>query len=449
MIHKFSMSGVNLAVDVPSGSVHILDDAAYRLLDDYNEEGVLTRCDLSDEEREAKAELDELREEGLLFSADPYEAIAAHWDKHSVVKALCLHIAHDCNLRCAYCFAGTGEFHGARSMMSAEVGKKAIDFVIRESGNRKNIEVDYFGGEPLMNFDAVREITEYAKEEGKKHGKNFRFTITTNGVLLSEDKMEYINRNMSNVVLSIDGRKEVNDRVRSRVDGSGCYDSILPKFRKMAESRNQDNYYVRGTFTAYNLDFAEDVRHLAELGFQQISVEPVVAPDTEPYALKEEHIEAICKEYERLTEELFARWERGEGVNFFHFMMDFEQGPCAYKRLSGCGAGHEYVAVTPDGEIYPCHQFVGNRDFLMGTVESGIERQDIRTMFEKSNIYTKEACKACWARFYCSGGCSANAYNYNGSIETPYEISCILQRKRTECAMILAAKKLLSQRHDG
>lgn len=445
MIHKFSMLGVNMAVDVPSGSVHILDDAAYRLLDDYNEEGVLLRGDLTQEESEAKTELDRLIQDGLLFSGDPYEAIAKHWDKQSVVKALCLHIAHDCNLRCAYCFAGTGEFHGARSMMSAEVGKKAIDFVIRASGNRKNIEIDYFGGEPLMNFGVVKEITEYAKEEGKKHGKNFRFTITTNGVLLSEDKMAYINENMSNVVLSIDGRKEVNDRVRSRVDGSGCYDSIMPKFQKLAESRHQDNYYVRGTFTAYNTDFAEDVKHLADLGFQQISVEPVVAPDSEPYALKEEHLDAVCQEYERLTQELFGRWERGEGVNFFHFMMDFEQGPCAYKRLSGCGAGHEYVAVTPDGEIYPCHQFVGDKDFLMGTVDTGIRREDIRTMFEKTNIYTKDACKECWARFYCSGGCSANAYNYNGSIEKPYEISCKLQRKRTECAMVLAAKKLLSE----
>ncbi len=444
-IHKFSMMDVNIAVDVPSGSVHILDDAAYHLLDHYNEEGILEKTDLTEEEKSAKEELDALIRDGLLFSGDPYEAIAAAWDKQSVVKALCLHIAHDCNLRCQYCFAGTGEFHGERSMMSAEVGKKAIDFVIKASGHRKNIEIDYFGGEPLMNFGVVKEITEYAKAEGEKHGKVFRFTITTNGLLLSDDKMEYINQNMSNVVLSIDGRKEVNDKVRSRVGGGGCYDAIMPKFQRLAESRNQDNYYVRGTFTAYNTDFAEDVKHLADLGFEQISVEPVVAPDAEPYALTEKHVEEVCREYERLAEDLLRRWEEGKGVNFFHFMMDFEQGPCAYKRLSGCGAGHEYVAVTPDGEIYPCHQFVGDKDFLMGNVDDGILRDDIRSTFENSNIYTKDACRECWARFYCSGGCSANAYNFNGSIEKPYETACIFQRKRTECAMALAARKMLSR----
>jgi uncharacterized protein len=380
-----------------------------------------------------------LADADLLYTTDIYEEYAKNIEKRSVVKAMCLHIAHDCNLRCKYCFADTGSFHHDRSMMSAEVGKKAIDFVIQNSGKRKNIEIDYFGGEPLMNFGVVKEITEYAKEQGAKHGKNFRFTITTNGLLLDEAKKAYINENMSNIVLSIDGTKEVNDRVRVRVDGSGSYDSIVPKFQDIARSRGQDNYYVRGTFTAYNLDFAKDVLHLADLGFEQTSVEPVVAPYEEPYALREEHLPKIYEEYEKLAEEYVARRKNGKPFNFFHFMIDLSQGPCVIKRMSGCGSGHEYVAVTPDGDIYPCHQFVGNEDFKMGSVLDGSFDDTIKVTFQSSNVYTKDACKDCFAKFYCSGGCPANAYNFNKDINKPYKLACDMERKRVECALAIAA----------
>ncbi len=442
-------------LDIYSGAVHVVDDVVYDMLD-YISEPFEARDKCPDDVKnkmkdkyseseleEAYAEICALFEAGQLFSPDTYEAIAKHWNKRSVVKALCLHVAHDCNLRCKYCFADTGEFHGGRSLMSAEVGKKAIDFVIANSGSRRNIEIDYFGGEPLMNFGVVKEITEYAKEQGKKHDKNFRFTITTNGILLNDEIKNYVNENMSNIVLSIDGTKETNDRVRYRTDGSGSYDTIVPKFKDMAESRNQTNYYVRGTFTAYNVDFAKDVIHLADLGFKQTSVEPVVAPETEDYALTAEHIEKVCGEYDKLTNEFVKRLDEGRGFNFFHFMIDLDQGPCAIKRLSGCGAGHEYLAVTPQGDIYPCHQFVGNEKFKMGNVFDGKIDEDIKNTFERSNIYTKEKCRGCFAKFYCSGGCSANAYNFNGDINKPYELACEFEKKRVECAIAIEAYKKL------
>ncbi len=442
-------------LDIYSGAVHVVDDVVYDMLDYISEPfEAHDKCpdDVKNkmkdkysesELEEAYAEICALFEAGQLFSPDTYEAIAKHWNKRSVVKALCLHVAHDCNLRCKYCFADTGEFHGGRSLMSAEVGKKAIDFVIANSGSRRNIEIDYFGGEPLMNFGVVKEITEYAKEQGKKHDKNFRFTITTNGILLNDEIKNYVNENMSNIVLSIDGTKETNDRVRYRTDGSGSYDTIVPKFKDMAESRNQTNYYVRGTFTAYNVDFAKDVIHLADLGFKQTSVEPVVAPETEDYALTAEHIEKVCGEYDKLTNEFVKRLDEGRGFNFFHFMIDLDQGPCAIKRLSGCGAGHEYLAVTPQGDIYPCHQFVGNEKFKMGNVFDGKIDEDIKNTFERSNIYTKEKCRGCFAKFYCSGGCSANAYNFNGDINKPYELACEFEKKRVECAIAIEAYKKL------
>ena len=456
MIHKYKQLGLNIVMDVYSGAVHVVDDVMYDMLDytlepfmaeakcpDYIKEGLKDKY--SEEElEESYAEICALVNAGQLFTDDCYDEIAKNWNKQSVVKALCIHVAHDCNLRCKYCFADTGEFHGGRSLMSAEVGKKAIDFVINNSGNRKNIEIDYFGGDPLMNFGVVKEITEYAKEEAKKHGKNFRFTVTTNGVLLNDDIKQYINENMSNVVLSIDGTKETNDRMRYRVDGSGSYDTIVPKFQDLAESRNQNNYYVRGTFTAYNVDFAKDVIHLADLGFKQTSVEPVVAPETEDYALTSEHIEKVCAEYDKLTEEYVKRYDEGRGFNFFHFMVDLDQGPCAIKRLSGCGAGHEYLAVAPNGDIYPCHQFVGNKDFLMGNVNENKIDENIEKMFERSNVYTKEKCKNCFAKFYCSGGCSANAYNFNGDINKPYELACEFEKKRLECSIAIEAHKKLS-----
>ncbi len=447
---------MNIVLDIYSGAVHVVDDCLYDMLDYLLEPFISeTKCPecivkalentYSHEDiYESYAEICDLVKNGQLFTDDCYEEFAKNWNKQSVVKALCLHIAHDCNLRCKYCFAGTGEYHGARGMMSAETGRKAIDFVIANSGNRKNIEIDYFGGEPLMNFNVVKEITDYAKEQGKKHGKNFRFTVTTNGILLDDDKKKYINENMSNVVLSIDGRKEVNDRMRPRIDGSGTYDNILPKFLDMAQSRDQDRYYVRGTFTAFNKDFAEDVIHLADLGFKQTSVEPVVAPEDAEYALSEKDLPELFEQYDKLAAEYLKRWKNGNWFNFFHFMIDLDQGPCAVKRLSGCGAGHEYLAVAADGDLYPCHQFVGNKDFLMGNVYDGKINTDIRSYFEKSNIYTKDKCRNCFAKFYCSGGCSANAHNFNGDINKPYELACELEKKRVECAIAIEAAKKLS-----
>ncbi len=446
MVHKFNCLGEYIALDVVSGAVHSLDEKAYRLLDCFSEDGEFNPEKAEElsltgaEYDEALEELMSLKEQKLLFTKDIYEEIAAHWNKQPVVKALCLHIAHDCNLRCRYCFADGGEYMGKRELMSAEVGKKAIDFVIAQSGNRKNIEIDYFGGEPLMNFGVVKEITEYAKERGKLFGKEFRFTITTNGILLDEDKQAYINENMGNVVLSLDGRKEVHDSVRKRVDGSGSYERIVPKFQRLADSRDQTNYYVRGTFTRNNLDFAEDVKHLMELGFEQISVEPVVADEKEDYSIRESDLPKIFAEYDRLAEHIAQYREKGGFVNFFHFMVDLEQGPCAYKRLSGCGSGNEYLAVTPEGDLYPCHQFVGKPEFKMGNVYDGIQNNEIRDMFIKSNVYTKDECKKCWNRFFCSGGCAANAFNMNGDINKPYFIACEMQRKRTECALALAAR---------
>lgn len=451
------MFDMNIVLDIYSGAVHVVDDCMYDMLDYLLEpftaearcpEFIVDELSKKYTEKEIYESYDEICElvkNGQLFTEDCYEEFAKNWNKQSVVKALCLHIAHDCNLRCKYCFAGTGEYHGARGMMSAETGKKAIDFVIANSGSRKNIEIDYFGGEPLMNFDVVKEITEYAKEQGKKHGKNFRFTVTTNGLLLDDDKKEYINKNMSNVVLSLDGRKEVNDRMRPRVNGDGTYDTLLPKFLDMAESRNQDNYYIRGTFTAYNKDFAKDVLHFADLGFKQTSVEPVVAPETEDYALTEADIPEVFEQYEELAKEYIKRWKDGKWFNFFHFMIDLDQGPCAIKRLSGCGAGHEYLAVAANGDLYPCHQFVGNKDFLMGNVDEGKIDKKISKYFEDSNIYTKDKCRNCFAKFYCSGGCSANAYNFNGDINKPYELACEFEKKRVECAIAIEAAKKLAE----
>lgn len=453
MVHVFKIDDTNIVLDVYSGAVHVTDDTAADVIKALGENApkseevpkeviaALNGKYETKEIEEAYSDIRELYNEEMLFTEDSYADIAANWNKKSVVKAMCLHITHDCNLRCEYCFADTGAYHGERQVMSAEVGKAAIDYVIKNSGKRRNIEIDFFGGEPLINFDVVKEIVEYARKVEKDADKNFRFTITTNGVLLDEDKKKYINENMVNIVLSLDGRKEVNDKVRKRIDGSGSYDKICDKFIDMAESRNQDNYYVRGTFTRYNLDFAKDVLHLADLGFKQISVEPVVAESDKPYALLDEDIERINKEYEDLAIEYIKRKKEGKGFNFFHFMIDLDGGPCVVKRLSGCGAGHEYVAVSPNGDIYPCHQFVGMDEMKMGNVKEDGLNAEIKTMFEKSNIYTKPSCKDCFAKFYCSGSCPANAYIYNGDINSPLELTCKLQRKRVECALYCAVKK--------
>ena len=395
----------------------------------------------SDKEiEEAFFEVEELKNAGQLFTEDIYRQYITDFKKRkTVVKALCLHIAHDCNLACKYCFAGKGEYNGEKAMMSLEVGKKAIDFLIENSGNRRNLEVDFFGGEPLMNWEVVKEIVRYGRSKEKEFNKNFRFTLTTNGVLLNDEVMEFANKEMSNVVLSLDGRKEVNDRMRPFRNGKGSYDVIVPKFQKMAESRNQTNYYVRGTFTHDNLDFSEDVIHYADLGFKQMSMEPVVGEDDERYAIKEEDLPKIMEEYDKLAREYIKRYKEGRGFNFFHFMIDLQQGPCVAKRLSGCGSGTEYLSVTPWGDLYPCHQFVGQDEFLLGNVFDGIKRQDICDEFKMCNVYAKDKCSECFARYYCSGGCAANSYKFHGSITDAYDIGCEMQRKRIECAIMIKA----------
>lgn len=445
MIHKFRMHNKNIVLDVNSGAVHELDDLAYELLDCFGEadEDILSRFSAKygrEDVAEVLRELRELKKAGQLFSEDDFEdELAAHIainNRKPVIKALCLHIAHDCNLRCRYCFASTGDFGTKRTLMSAEIGKKAIDFLIGKSGTRRNLEVDFFGGEPLLNFDTVKQIVEYAREKESKTGKNFRFTITTNAVLLNEKNKKFINENMGNVVLSIDGRPEVNDRMRTRIDGRGTYSGILPKIKDMADSRGQDRYYVRGTFTRENLDFSRDVLHLADLGFKQISVEPVVAAKDTGFDIRQEDLPQLFGEYESLVLEYVNRHKESRGFNFFHFMMDLDHGPCVIKRLKGCGSGHEYLAVTPEGDLYPCHQFVGMEQFKMGNVKNSTDiDMTIRDMFAKQTIYSKSDCKECWARFFCSGGCAANAWQFNNCLDKPYKIGCELERKRVECAL--------------
>ena len=391
---------------------------------------------------EAYSEIEELVKAECLFTEDIYKDYIIDFKKRpTVVKALCLHIAHDCNLACKYCFAEEGEYHGRRALMSFEVGKKALDFLIANSGSRRNLEVDFFGGEPLMNFDVVKQLVAYGREQEKIHDKNFRFTLTTNGVLLNKDIQDFANKEMANVVLSVDGRKEVHDFMRPFRGGQGSYDKIIPKFKAMAESRHQTDYYVRGTFTHYNTDFASDVLSLADEGFKQISVEPVVAPDSEDYAIKTSDLPKIMEEYDRLAKEMLKREKEGRGFNFFHFMIDLSGGPCVAKRLSGCGSGTEYLAVTPWGDFYPCHQFVGQEEFLMGNVDDGIVRNDLQEEFKCCNVYAREKCQSCFAKFYCSGGCAANAYNFTGNITDTYEIGCEMMRKRVECAIMLKAAR--------
>ena len=455
VIHQYKNNGYNIVLDVNSGSVHVVDDLVYDLIPLAEE--ALERGQTKEEMQgsfggalgdkyspediaDALDEILELQEEGMLYAPDVYENYIIDFKKReTVVKALCLHIAHDCNLACKYCFAEEGEYHGRRALMSFEVGKKALDFLVKNSGNRVNLEVDFFGGEPLMNWQVVKELVAYGRSLEESYHKKFRFTLTTNGILLNDDILEFANREMSNIVLSIDGRKEINDLMRPHRGGQGSYDTIVPKFLKAAESRDQMNYYVRGTFTRNNLDFSKDVMHLADLGFRQISVEPVVAAPGEEYALREEDVPAILKEYDQLAAELLKRTREGRGVNFFHFMIDLEGGPCVAKRLSGCGSGTEYLAVTPWGDFYPCHQFVGREEFLMGNVEEGITRTDIRDEFKTCNVYAKEKCRSCFAKFYCSGGCAANSYQFHGHINDAYELGCELQRKRIECAIMIKA----------
>ena len=446
MIYQYKNNGYNIVLDVNSGSVHVVDDVVYDVIplfeekrkeeiyddlkDRYNEEEI----------KEAIEDVEELKKEEMLFTEDVYKDYVLDFKKRkTVVKALCLHIAHDCNLACKYCFAEEGEYHGRRALMSFEVGKKALDFLIENSGNRRNLEVDFFGGEPLMNWEVVKQLVEYGRSKEKEHNKNFRFTLTTNGVLLKDEIMEFQNKEKSKEHLSLDGRKEVNDMMRPFRNGKGSYDMIVPKFQKFAQKRGQKDYYIRGTFTRNNLDFSKDVIEFADLGFKQMSIEPVVASEEESYAIQKEDIPQICEEYDKLAKEYIKRKKEGRGFEFFHFMIDLEQGPCVAKRLSGCGSGTEYLAVTPWGDLYPCHQFVGEEEFLLGNVEEGITNTNMRDEFKLCNVYAKEKCKDCFARFYCSGGCAANSYKFHHSITDAYDIGCELERKRVECAIMIKA----------
>ncbi len=445
LIHKFRQGNDFYIIDVNSGAVHLVDELIFDLVNedklqgiDELKKGLSLKYSTTDIE-EAYEEVSELINEGILYSKDLYEDIAKKSENsESYIKALCLNIAHDCNLKCKYCFADEGEYKGHREIMTAEVGKKAIDFVIKNSGSRTNIEVDLFGGEPLMAFDVVKEIVDYAKSIEKQHNKNIRFTMTTNATLLNDEIMEYMDKNMGNIVLSIDGRKEVNDKVRVRADGSGSYDKIVPKIKKMVDLRDKSKqYYARGTFTRENTDFYEDVKHMVDLGFDEISIEPVVLPESHPLSLRKEDLPKIFEQYDKICNELISKQGQENIFKFYHFNIDLQGGPCVYKRISGCGAGHEYVAITPTGDVYPCHQFVGNEKFKMGSIyEEGISTE-IADTFKKAHIYNKPECKGCWARFYCSGGCQANNYNFNGDLNIPYALGCEMQKKRIECAIAI------------
>ena len=447
MVHQYQNNGYNIVLDVNSGAIHVVDELMYAVIGLYEEhtpQQIIEKLRDTFEEAdvlEALDEIEQLKKDELLFTPDEYEDYIEDISKNrqTVVKALCLHIAHDCNLACKYCFAEEGEYHGKRELMSYEVGKAALDFLIAGSGNRHNLEVDFFGGEPTLNFQVVKDLVAYGRSQEKAHDKKFRFTLTTNGVLLNDEIMEFANQEMDNVVLSIDGRKNVHDFMRPFPNGSGSYDIVVPKYQKFADSRDQMRYYVRGTFTHHNLDFAKDVLHLADLGFKQISVEPVVAPDDADYAIREEDLPQLFEEYDQLAKEIIKRKKNGQEFNFFHFMIDLEGGPCVAKRLSGCGSGTEYLAVTPWGDLYPCHQFVGNEKFYLGNVFEGVKHPEICQEFKSCNVYSKEKCRKCFARFYCSGGCAANSYNFHGSIHDAYDIGCALQKKRVECAIMIKA----------
>lgn len=444
MIYKYFINGLYIVLDVNSGAIHKIDELVFEVLDLYkkyepNEIYARLNDRFSGEEiDEAISEIYQLERQGLLFSNDSHEAITGKLlERGAVVKALCLHIAHDCNLRCEYCFAKDGGYGGSKALMNLETGKAAIDFLISNAGARNNLEIDFFGGEPLINFDVVKEIVEYGNEQAKQNGKAIRFTLTTNGVLLDDEKIQFINDKMSNVVLSIDGRKKIHDKMRKNAGGDGTYNILVPKFKRLAEDRGQNNYYVRGTYTRENLDFSEDIFHLYSLGFEKISLEPVANCDSEQLAIKEEDLERIYAEYERLAVKILEFRKEGKPFEFFHYNIDLSGGPCAIKRVVGCGAGTEYLAVTPTGELYPCHQFVGHEEFLIGNVFDGITHFDIRAKFEASNLYTKEKCKACFAKFYCGGGCAADGFLTSGDINEPGIISCNLERKRVECALMI------------
>lgn len=447
LVHKFKQNGYNFLLDVNSGSIHLVDDIAYDVMD-YYESGIsavkeaLCKSYELDDIVTAFEELKALETEGVLYTDDIFPNTDTFLSRKPVVKAMCLHMAHDCNLKCKYCFASQGDFNGPKGLMSFEVGKKSLDYLIANSGNRKNLEVDFFGGEPLLNFEVVKQLVDYGNEQAAKHNKLFRFTITTNGVLLDDEKIKYINEHMHNVVLSLDGRKEINDNMRPTLNDKGSYDVIVPKFQKLIKERDKNKfYYIRGTFTRHNMDFGKDVLHFRDLGFELTSMEPVVDHNENVYALREEDVALVNKEYERFAKDYLEIRKEDRDFKFFHFMIDLSGGPCAIKRISGCGAGLEYLAITPDGDIYPCHQFVGNEDFKMGSLfdEQITFPKEIVNQFHGCNVETKEDCKSCWAKFYCSGGCHANAYNFNHDVKKPYKLGCEMQKKRIECAIMVEA----------
>ena len=450
MIHEYQLNGYNIVLDMASGSVHSVDEVAYDVISMYEEKShneikkiILEKYkDMPDvteaELEELFSDIEQLKKDGKLFTEDIFEGRAFDLkNRHTDVKALCLHIAHTCNLTCDYCFAAQGNFCGKQGLMSLEVGKRAIDFLIENSGKRRNLEVDFFGGEPLMNFDVVKEIVAYARSIEKAHDKNFRFTLTTNGMLIDDDVIEFANKECHNVVLSLDGRKEVHDRLRKTASGKGSYDIIVPKFQKLVASRGGQGYYMRGTFTHNNPDFTEDILHMLDLGFQELSMEPVVCAPDDPYALTDEDMKTVCAQYEILAKEMIRRRKAGNGFTFYHYMIDLTGGPCIYKRISGCGSGTEYFAVTPWGDLYPCHQFVGDEAYCVGNIFDGITEKDVVNEFKMCNAYARKECKDCWARLYCSGGCAANAYHATGSVRGVYEQGCTLFKKRMECAIMI------------
>lgn len=449
MVHQYKLNGYNIVLDTCSGSVHVMDDIAYDItalckeksaeeikkyiLDKYSSENICEK-DVDD----CLDDIKSLENAGKLFTPDTYENMAFDFKKrNSVIKALCLHVAHSCNLNCEYCFASQGKYHGERALMSFETGKRALDFLVENSGTRRNLEVDFFGGEPLMNWEVVKKLVEYAREIEKIHGKNFRFTLTTNGMLIDDDVIDFCNKEMSNVVLSLDGRKEVHDRFRKDYQGRGSYDVIVPKFQELVRRRGGKNYYMRGTFTHYNTDFTKDILSMADLGFTELSMEPVVCSPEDASALTESDLPVLFEQYEILAKEMIRRKKEGKGFTFYHYMLDLKHGPCIYKRISGCGSGTEYMAVTPSGDLYPCHQFVGDKKYLLGNIYDGVTNTEIQNEFKLCNAYARKECSDCWAKLYCSGGCAANSYHASGSIKGVYEYGCELFKKRIECAVML------------
>ncbi len=462
MVHQYVLNGFHIVVDTCSGAVHVVDEVAYdiiALFESMSADGITQeilrkyagRPDVTEEEvRQCISDVRALKEAGSLFTEDNYAPMAGTLKERSgdVVKALCLHVAHTCNLNCSYCFASQGKFHGERALMSFEVGKQALDFLIAHSGTRHNLEVDFFGGEPLMNFGVVKQLVAYAREREKECGKHFRFTLTTNGMLIDDDVIDFANRECDNVVLSLDGRKEIHDALRVDYLGRGSYDTIVPKFQRLVEKRGGERYYMRGTFTHANPDFTRDLFHMADLGFTELSMEPVVCAPDDPAALTAEDIEIVKKQYELLAVDMLRRRREGHPITFYHYMLDLKSGPCIYKRLSGCGSGTEYMAVTPWGDLYPCHQFVGEEKYLMGNVWDGVTNTALREEFRACNVYAREECRDCWARLYCSGGCAANALHATGSIRGVYRAGCELFKKRIECAIMMQAAQQLEEKNE-